>query len=135
MDQPSTRSEYLVISRGKWDQDASAETIQDVIDRFYTWHDRLVAEGKMKSGCRLAPLGKVVSRQATTDGPYTESKEIVGGYWFLLATSLDEAARLMAQNPCLALGLSFEIRPLDPSRASAQVAASETLGRPPVQGR
>ncbi len=35
-------SEYLVISRGQWDKDLSREEIQEAIDSFYVWHDRLV---------------------------------------------------------------------------------------------
>jgi len=35
--------EYLVLSRGKWDADASAEEIQHAIDAFYARRDRLTA--------------------------------------------------------------------------------------------
>ncbi|MCJ0763971.1 YciI family protein [Variovorax terrae] len=119
-------SEYLVISRGQWDADVSREAIQDAIDRFYAWHDQLVAEGKMKAGQRLAREGKIVSRHSVTDGPFTEAKEVIGGYWFILAGSLDEAARIAAGNPCLACGLAYEIRPIDPVRASAFMVAAET---------
>ena len=45
MTNPTTRSEYLVISRGHWDEDASQEEIQRAIDAFYVWHDRLVDAG------------------------------------------------------------------------------------------
>ena len=47
-------SEYLVISRGQWDQGLPPERIQAAIDDFYAWHDRLVAEGKIRTGQRLA---------------------------------------------------------------------------------
>ncbi len=47
-------SEFLVISRGQWDQDLPPERIQEAIDRFYAWKDQLVAEGRMKAGQRLA---------------------------------------------------------------------------------
>lgn len=119
-------SEYLVISRGKWDADKSPERIQQAIDDFYVWHDKLVAEGKMRSGQRLAVEGKVVSRTGTTDGPFVETKEVIGGYWFFLADSLEEAAALAAQNPCLACGLTMEIRPIEPERASAFKVTNET---------
>jgi hypothetical protein len=54
-----------------------------------------------------------------TDGPFGESKEVVGGYWFAIANNLDEAAQLAADNPCLDYGLSMEIRPIDPDIATA----------------
>lgn len=58
MKEDTLPSEYLVISRGQWDRDLSPERIQGTIDDFYAWHDRLVAEGRMKIGQRLAREGK-----------------------------------------------------------------------------
>jgi hypothetical protein len=126
MSKPSQRNEYLLLSRGKWDPTRSPEEIQNAIDAFYTWHAQLVAEGKFKPGQRLAREGKLVSLTGIIDGPFTESKEVIGGYWFILAGSLDEAAAIAADNPCLKCGLSFEIRPVEPERASAYRLASET---------
>jgi hypothetical protein len=125
----SDMKEYLVISRGQWDEDKSPQQIQQAIDDFYAWHDRLVGEGRMKSGRRLAREAKRVSRQGVTDGPFAEAKEIIGGYWFFLAGSLDEAAALAAQNPCMACGLSYEVRPIELERASAYKPGNETRGR------
>lgn len=126
MNEPTPLAEYLVLSRGQWDRHAAREDIQAAIDRFYAWHDRLVAEGRMLAGQRLAREGKLVSRQAITDGPFTEAREIVGGYWTILAPSLDEAAAIAAENPCLAYGLAFEVRPIEPVRASAYALTNET---------
>jgi len=126
MNQPNPYSDYLILSRGQWDRNASHDEIQGVIDRFYAWYDRLVSEGRIGPGHRLAREGKVVSRQAATDGPFAEAKEVVGGYWFIRANSLDEAARIAAQNPCLAYGLVCEVRPLDLTRASALALTNET---------
>lgn len=125
----SDKTEYLVISRGQWDDDKSPEQIQQAIDDFYVWKDRLVGEGRMKAGQRLARPIRLVSRQGVTDGPFAEAKEIIGGYWFFLAGSLDEAAALAAQNPCLTCGLSYEVRPIEPERASAYKLSNETPGR------
>ena len=120
-------SEYLVISRGQWDKDPSREEIQNAIDQFYAWLGRLVDEGKMKTGQRLANQGKTASRRnIVTDGPFGETKEVIGGYWFILAGSLEETARLAAENPCMSCGLFYEIRPIDPARASAFTATTET---------
>ena len=125
-------SEYLVISRGQWDKDVSPEEIQSAIDQFYIWLSRLVDEGKMKTGQRLAGEGKTVSRKnVVTDGPFGEAKEVIGGYWFIVAASLEEAAKIAAENPCLNCGLFYEIRPIDPERASAFTVTTET----PVENR
>lgn len=129
MSDKTPTNEYLVISRGQWDKNLSPETIQKAIDEFYVWLDRLVAEGKMKRGQRLAKESKLVAKGAITDGPFTESKEVIGGYWFIYANSLDEAAKIAAGNPCLACGLFYEIRPTEEARASAFAVTSETPSR------
>ena len=51
---------------------------------------------------------------------------VVGGYWFIVADSLDEAARIAAKNPCIACGLSMEVRPIELERASAYRQSNET---------
>jgi hypothetical protein len=123
-DSPS--HEYLLFSRGRWDADKSKEEIQSVIDRFYVWHERLVAEGKFKSGSRLAVSNMLVNRTGIMDGPFTETKEVIGGYWFVVAGSLQEAAAIAAGSPCLEGGLYYEIRPIDTERGSAYRDSSET---------
>lgn len=128
---PST-SEFLVISRGQWDRDKPPEEIQRAIDAFYLWIDGLIQEGKMKPGQRLATEGKLVSRSGVTDGPFVEAKEVIGGYWLFVANSLEEAAELAAQNPCLACGLTYEVRPVELERASAYKTTNET---PPPRTR
>ena len=112
-------AEYLVISRGQWDRTLSRDDIQHAIDQFYSWLDRGVKEGKMKRGQRLTAEGKTIARKkGITDGPFGEAKEVIGGYWFLLAHDLEEAVQLAKSNPCLACGLFVEIRPVDPQRAT-----------------
>src|SRR5271165_3954597 len=113
-EQPHT-AEYLVISRGQWDETLSRDEIQNAIDQFYIWYNRLIDEGKIKRGQRLTYEGKTVGRSnVVTDGPFGESKEAIGGYWFILAQSLDEAVQIAQTNPCLDGGLLLEIRPIDP---------------------
>jgi len=118
---------YLVLSRGQWDKDASPDDIQHAIDQFYGWLSKCVDEGKMKEGSRLRTERAVVSKAGVvTDGPYCEAKEIIGGYWFIMARSLREAAELLARSPCAKLGLAYEVRPLDPEPCSALKITNET---------
>ena len=125
----TANSEYLVISRGQWDKHASKEEIQIAIDQFYLWLTRNIDQGRMKMGSRLANAGATVSRTGiVTDGPFGEGKEVIGGYWWILAGSLEAAAEIAAGNPCLKYGLVFEIRPTDPERASAFKSAAESPG-------
>jgi hypothetical protein len=48
----------------------------------------------------------------TTDGPFAETKEAVGGYLFLEADDLDAAIKLASQIPAARLGGAVEVRPL-----------------------
>lgn len=126
MNTPATK-EFLLISRGRWDADAAPHDLQRAIDAFYVWLDEHVRAGRMRRGQRLARDGRTVARRRPiTDGPFGETKEVIGGYWFILAGSLDEAAALAAGSPCLAYGLFYEIRPIDPERASAFAITTES---------
>lgn len=131
MSAPSPPSDYLVISRGHWDVDAPKEDIQAAIDEFYQWLQQCIVEGTMRMGSRLATGGATVTKTGiVTDGPFGEGKEVIGGYWILVARSLEEAAALAARNPCLKYGIFYEIRPMDPNCASAYSLSVETPNRP-----
>ena len=119
--------EFLVLSRGQWNRDASKENIEAAIHQFYEWYEQNLKSGRMKPGSRLSTEVAMVSKSGiATDGPFSEGKEVIGGYWFIVAPSLREAARLAAENPCARYGLRFEIRPLEAERASAYDVTNET---------
>src|SRR5258708_36984227 len=73
----------------------------------------------MKRGQRLAYEGKTIGRQTMiTDGPFGESKEVIGGYWFILANKLHEAAQIAKGNPCLNYGFFREKKAPTPQIAA-----------------
>jgi hypothetical protein len=51
-------------------------------------------------------------RTLTTDGPFTETKEALGGYYLLSADDLDAAIELAARIPAARLGGAIEVRPI-----------------------
>jgi hypothetical protein len=51
-------------------------------------------------------------RTLTTDGPFAETKEALGGYCFLEADDLDAAIELAARIPAASMGGAVEVRPL-----------------------
>ena len=127
MNTKESRHDYLVLSRGQWDKDASKAEIEAAIAKFYEWYERNVKAGEFKPGSRLGTEVALVSKSGiATDGPFGEAKEVIGGYWIIVARDLREAAALAAQNPCLLYGLRFEIRPLEAERASAYKLANES---------
>lgn len=129
MSDSASVNEYLLLSRGQWSPEKSQHEIQSAIDEFYVWYERLVAEGVFRRGHRLAVGTKLITRTGITDGPFAEAKEIIGGYWFIVASSLHEAASIAAENPCLKCGLSYEVRPIEFERASAYRESNETPTR------
>jgi hypothetical protein len=51
-------------------------------------------------------------RTLTTDGPFPETKEALGGYYLLEADDLDQAIEMAARVPAARLGGAVEVRPL-----------------------
>ena len=83
--------------------------------RWNEWYDGLAAQGKVQHGRPLGLGGRVVSGvdgARVVDGPFAETKEIVGGYFFLTVADLDEATEIARRCPGLPLGLSVEVRPV-----------------------
>jgi hypothetical protein len=114
MNEQYPTAEFLVICRGEWDGTLLQKEKQNVIDQFYAWFDELVDQGKIKRGQRLTSQGNTIGEKgAITDGPFGESKEVIGGYWFVLAQNLDEAAHIVKGDPCLDHAKLVEIRPID----------------------
>ena len=121
------KSEFLLLSRGKWDEASSKADIEASIGKFYAWYEANLAKGSFKPGSRLTTDAALVTRDGIrTDGPFAEGKEIIGGYWFIVAENLEAAAAIAAENPVLQHGLEFEIRPLEAERASAFHTTNET---------
>jgi hypothetical protein len=81
INKPDATQDYLLLSCGQWDPDKSQEEIQAAIDSFYIWYDKRLVDGSFKRGHRLSASTKVVSRAGITDGPFSEAKEVIGGYW------------------------------------------------------
>jgi len=102
--------------KGKFDGLTNDER-NAMFDTCFDYDDHLRANGHWAGGEALQPAetaltlswknGKVV----TTDGPYTETKEQLGGILVLEARDMNHAVQLIAQHPALTYGNIFEIRP------------------------
>ena len=82
------------------------------------WHDDIV-----KSGCSRGATGLQAVTTATTvsardghflvtDGPFAETKEVLGGFEMVECASLDEAMTLAKRFPALRVGSLVEVRPV-----------------------
>jgi len=82
---------------------------------YMEWADRMRAQGQLKGGNKLTDdAGKILRTQggrlSTTDGPYAESKEIVGGFFVISAGDYTEACRIAESCPHLKYGSYIEVR-------------------------
>ena len=112
----SNKNGYLLLSSSdEWYNDLSLEELQKVVQQNKVWVDSLVAKGKVKGGVALGREGAIVSgnnKRSVSDGPFAESKEVIGGYMMLDVATLDEALAIAKSYPCLQYDISIEVRPL-----------------------
>jgi len=116
MSTQTSTSKYLLLFRGNdWDKGLSPEQLQKVVSDWVAWFDRLTQEGKCKGGHPLQEEGKLVSGtngRIVVDGPFAESKEAIGGYFYLQVGDIDEAVEIAKQCPGLEYGCIVEVRPV-----------------------
>jgi hypothetical protein len=89
--------------------------MQAVIEKYMAWGQRLRASGHLVMGEKLVNgTGRVARGIApvVTDGPYAESRELVGGVYVLQAADYAEAVHIMSDSPHLAFG-SIEVREIE----------------------
>ena len=111
--------EYLILMRLDLitkDAQPSPEQLQIYMKRYQDWVGGIAAQNKLVDrGNRLVANGKVVRpNNVVTDGPYTEIKELIGGYTLIKAESLDEATELAKGCPVLSFGGNVEVREINP---------------------
>jgi len=116
-------NEFLLVFRRDAlsnDNNMSPEQLQAMMKPWQDWMGSLAAQNKLvSSGNRLASDGRVVQpHQVTTNGPYVEIKEAIGGYIIIRAESLDEAAELSKDCPILQVGGNVEVRSIIPMENS-----------------
>jgi hypothetical protein len=113
-------AEYLVMTRE--DEHAarasqSPKAMLELIEKSATYADELRRAGRLKDRGRLRPSkeGKRVRREGdrleVRDGPFAEEGRALGGYYWVQASSFDEAAELAAKAPVLPTD-EIDVRPV-----------------------
>lgn len=91
------------------------EQAQQSMQKWMTWMRELDAKGHLRDrGQPLERTGKVVRGQqkTVTDGPYTETKDLIGGFTIVEARDIEQAVELSRGCPILDGGGSVEVRPV-----------------------
>jgi hypothetical protein len=99
-----------------WPQMSEAES-KKYMGEYFAFTEELKQAGKLIAGDALQPTAKATTvrvrdgKRLTTDGPFAETKEQLGGYYLIEAKDLDEALAYAAKIPSARLG-SIEVRPV-----------------------
>jgi hypothetical protein len=100
----------LYDDRTGW-QNLSPEEMQKALEKYMAWTQKpFTVDSK-----RLAEdLGRVIRSEGgkprATDGPYSETKEVLGGYYTIEAADYDEAVKLALTHPHVEYGCTVEVR-------------------------
>ena len=113
-----SKKNYLCIMRcqpgpAEKSEAPSPAKMEEMFARFNSWKDKF-QDNIVDMGGKLGD-GKVVTTDSVTDGPFSEVKEVVGGYMIVSAANVDEAVEVARQSPGLFPGSSIEVREISTS--------------------
>jgi hypothetical protein len=91
----------------------SPAEMQNIIQEYMAWGQSMAQQNKLVGGQQL--IGDPVSlvkkdNKVLTDGPFAESKEVIGGYYILQTANVEEAMKLAETCPHLKFGGKIDIR-------------------------
>ena len=107
----------LICADEKEEAEMSPEAMGEMLGNYMKFTEELQAAGAFEGSDRLQPTTTATTvrvrdgKTATTDGPFAETKEALGGYYMINVKDLDEAIAWAAKIPSAAMG-SVEIRPI-----------------------
>jgi hypothetical protein len=98
-------------------KDAGAADRDAMFKAYGEFTKSIIQTGHMKAGDALQPTSTATTvrvrdgKTLSTDGPFAETKEQLGGYYLIEARDLDEATKIAARIPGARVG-SVEVRPV-----------------------
>ena len=108
-------AQFLVAGYLPDDYDPAVET-EETIEKIHALNREMIAAGTRKLACGLSPVrnARTLRKQpdgkvSVTDGPYTETKEHIGGFWILEVADMDEALA-WARKAAFACRTAIEVR-------------------------
>jgi hypothetical protein len=103
---------FMLIFHGGMSPDQSPEVMQAQMGKWMAWIEKLNKDGKYVAGEPLLPGGKLISdkKKIVTDGPYTEGKEVVAGFFLINAENMEEAVAISDDYPDYDYGGSVQVR-------------------------
>ena len=95
----------IVIVKANKDSEAGVMPKQDLLDKMGKFNEELVKAGVMLAGDGLQPSSKgkrvrfLGQKRTVIDGPFTEAKELIAGYWLWQVRSMEEAVEWVKRCP------------------------------------
>ncbi len=119
---------YMVLLGGGEEQWSkfTPEQNEQMLQQYYAWAGRLAAQPWLRGGDQLQPGGRMLrgnSGGTVTDGPYTETKDVISGYVVLEAPDYDAAVAMSKDIPALQHGGYVIVRQIIDMQPDAQLAA------------
>jgi hypothetical protein len=96
----------MVIIKANKDSEAGILPDEQLLTAMGKYNEELVKAGVMLAGDGLHPSSKGVrvrfsqGKQTVIDGPFTETKELIAGYWLWQVKSMEEAIEWIKRCPC-----------------------------------
>lgn len=108
--------DFMFFFRGPADLKLSPEQTQTQMKKWFDWINELTDKGHYVTGSPMAKEAKTIRglKPVATDGPFTEGKEVLGGYLLIKAASLEQATELAYGFPDYDKNCSLEVRELTP---------------------
>ena len=105
----------LVYETQEWRERSEAEKIE-VKGACRAWHEELVKSGHARAMQGLFPVSTAATvrfnrnKPVVTDGPFAETKEVLGGYEIVECKDIEEAIAIAKRFPALQAGFAMEVR-------------------------
>jgi hypothetical protein len=98
-------------------KDLSPEQIQAIIARYKAWREKTAQAGRLSGGQKLQDgTARIMTGEGSqlrvTDGPYAETKDVIGGFFMIKASSYEDAVEWCKDCPHLAYG-TIELRKVE----------------------
>jgi hypothetical protein len=111
-------AQFLILLHGGDFDQYTREQFQEISKRYRAWMQKTGDKCRTTGGAPLADEGKVLRGTGpavkVTDGPFAETKEVIGGYYFVEGESEEEVAEFSKDCPHLDYGGAVEIRKIIP---------------------
>jgi hypothetical protein len=107
----------MVLVKASADSEAGVMPSEDILTKMGAYNEELVKAGVMLAGEGLHPSSKGLrmrfsgTQRLITDGPFTETKELLAGFWIWQVRSFEEAVEWLKRAPFDG-GTEIELRPI-----------------------